>query len=83
MDDTWYVAGMIGTGSNDIVVDGAFIPEERTVSIVEMVEGRAPGSRLHAVAALPHADAPDPRARGVDADRRPGCARCCAASRSG
>ncbi|HVN36845.1 MAG TPA: acyl-CoA dehydrogenase [Myxococcota bacterium] len=47
VDDTWYVSGMIGTGSNDIVVD-AFVPEERTVSIVEMVEGRAPGSRLHA-----------------------------------
>ena len=48
VDDTWYVSGMVGTGSNDIVVDGAFIPAERTVSIVEMVEGRAPGSRLHA-----------------------------------
>ncbi|HXK23244.1 MAG TPA: acyl-CoA dehydrogenase family protein [Myxococcota bacterium] len=47
VDDTWYVSGMIGTGSNDIVVD-AFVPEERTVAIVEMVEGRAPGSRLHA-----------------------------------
>jgi len=47
VDDTWYVSGMIGTGSNDIVVDGAFIPEERSVAIIEMAEGRAPGSRLH------------------------------------
>jgi alkylation response protein AidB-like acyl-CoA dehydrogenase len=47
VDDTWYVSGMIGTGSNDIVIDGAFVPEERSVAIVEMVEGRAPGSRLH------------------------------------
>jgi alkylation response protein AidB-like acyl-CoA dehydrogenase len=48
VDDTWYVSGMIGTGSNDIVADAAFVPEERSVAIVEMVEGRAPGSRLHA-----------------------------------
>lgn len=47
VEDTWYVDGMIGTGSNDIVIDGAFIPAERSVSIVEMMEGRAPGSRLH------------------------------------
>jgi alkylation response protein AidB-like acyl-CoA dehydrogenase len=48
VEDTWYVDGMIGTGSNDIVVDGAFVPAERTVSIAEMVEGRAEGARLHA-----------------------------------
>ncbi len=48
VDDTWYVDGMVGTGSNDIVVDGAFVPAERTVQIVEMVEGRGTGARLHA-----------------------------------
>jgi alkylation response protein AidB-like acyl-CoA dehydrogenase len=48
VEDTWYVDGMIGTGSNDIVIDGAFVPEERTVSVLEMAEGRAPGARVHA-----------------------------------
>ena len=48
VDDTWYVDGMIGTGSNDSVIDGAFVPTERVTSMFEMVEGRAAGSRLHA-----------------------------------
>jgi alkylation response protein AidB-like acyl-CoA dehydrogenase len=48
VEDTWYVDGMIGTGSNDVVVDGVLVPEERTVSVLEMQEGRAPGSRIHA-----------------------------------
>jgi len=48
VDDTWYVDGMVGTGSNDIVIDGALVPEERSVSIGEMTVGQAPGSRLHA-----------------------------------
>jgi hypothetical protein len=47
VEDTWYVDGMAGTGSNDIVID-ALVAEERSVSILEMSEGRAPGSRLHA-----------------------------------
>jgi alkylation response protein AidB-like acyl-CoA dehydrogenase len=47
VEDTWYVEGMVGTGSNDIVAD-AHVPEHRAVSIQEMSQGRAPGSRLHA-----------------------------------
>jgi alkylation response protein AidB-like acyl-CoA dehydrogenase len=38
---------MIGTGSNDIVIDGAFVPKDRAVSIGDMVNGRAHGSTLH------------------------------------
>lgn len=29
IDDTWFVAGLKGTGSKDIVIDGAFVPEHR------------------------------------------------------
>lgn len=32
IDDNWFVAGLAGTGSKDIVVDGAFVPEYRTQS---------------------------------------------------
>jgi alkylation response protein AidB-like acyl-CoA dehydrogenase len=47
IDDTWYVDGMAATGSNDLVIEDVFVPEERTVNIPDMVEGRAPGSRIH------------------------------------
>jgi alkylation response protein AidB-like acyl-CoA dehydrogenase len=47
VEDTWYVDGMIGTGSNDVVIDDVYIPAERSVSMIEMGSGHAPGSRLH------------------------------------
>jgi 3-hydroxy-9,10-secoandrosta-1,3,5(10)-triene-9,17-dione monooxygenase len=47
VEDTWYVDGMSGTGSNDIVVDGAFVPDDRTAPIGAMMDGRSVGSRLH------------------------------------
>jgi alkylation response protein AidB-like acyl-CoA dehydrogenase len=33
IDDTWFVAGMKGTGSNTLVADKIFVPEHRTLSI--------------------------------------------------
>ncbi len=45
--DTWYVDGMCGTGSHDIVIHDQFVPEERSVSFLEMLSGAAPGSKLH------------------------------------
>ena len=47
VEDTWYVDGMSGTGSNDVVIEDVFIPAERSVSILETGSGHAPGSRLH------------------------------------
>jgi 3-hydroxy-9,10-secoandrosta-1,3,5(10)-triene-9,17-dione monooxygenase len=32
IDDNWHVSGLRGTGSKDIVVDGAFVPEYRSQS---------------------------------------------------
>jgi alkylation response protein AidB-like acyl-CoA dehydrogenase len=47
VEDTWHVDGMCGTGSHDIVIRDQFVPEERSVSLIEMSEGSAPGSRIH------------------------------------
>ncbi len=48
VEDTWYINGMVGTGSNDVVIDNAYVPAERSVSMLEMSNGVGPGSRLHA-----------------------------------
>jgi 3-hydroxy-9,10-secoandrosta-1,3,5(10)-triene-9,17-dione monooxygenase len=47
VDDTWHVIGLCGTGSKDIVVTDAFVPEYRTFSYREAFEIRSPGLALH------------------------------------
>jgi len=47
VEDTWYVDGMVGTGSNDVVINDVYIPAERSVSMLEMGSGHGPGSKLH------------------------------------
>ena len=42
--DAWKVVGLKGTGSQDIVVDGAFVPEHRTHRMKDATEGTNPGS---------------------------------------
>lgn len=46
--DTWHVAGLAATGSNDIVVDDAFIPDHMALTARELQFGTTPGSRIHA-----------------------------------
>lgn len=43
IEDVWHTAGMIGTGSNDIVVDGAFVPEHRTLPFANLVTNECEG----------------------------------------
>jgi alkylation response protein AidB-like acyl-CoA dehydrogenase len=47
VDDTWYVDGMLGTGSNDIVIEDRVVPEERTASMLDLGAGRGIGAELH------------------------------------
>jgi 3-hydroxy-9,10-secoandrosta-1,3,5(10)-triene-9,17-dione monooxygenase len=44
IDDTWFVAGLRGTGSKDIVVDNAFVPEHRTHRIIDGFKRVSPGN---------------------------------------
>jgi 3-hydroxy-9,10-secoandrosta-1,3,5(10)-triene-9,17-dione monooxygenase len=46
--DTWYTAGMRGTGSNDVRVEGVFVPEYRSASFVQALVGQTPGQAVHA-----------------------------------
>jgi 3-hydroxy-9,10-secoandrosta-1,3,5(10)-triene-9,17-dione monooxygenase len=48
IDDNWKVAGLCGTGSKDIVVGGAFVPEHRSQSHWDYTLGRElPGWKIN------------------------------------
>lgn len=49
IEDTWFVAGLRGTGSKDIIVDDVFVPAEHTLSMDDALTGNAPGAALHGV----------------------------------
>lgn len=44
VDDVWHMTGMAGTGSNDIVIDGAFVPDYRVTNGAEFRAGPTAGS---------------------------------------
>ena len=43
IDDVWHVTGLSGTGSNDIVIEDAFVPERRA----QPTASRIGGARVH------------------------------------
>ncbi|MPZ59418.1 MAG: flavin-dependent monooxygenase [Rhizobiales bacterium] len=45
--DTWHVAGLRGTGSHDIAVDGVFVPAYRTQSMLDNFLCRGPGQAIN------------------------------------
>lgn len=47
VEDTWFAAGMEGTGSNDMVAEDLFIPEARSESLLRMMMGRGSGTALN------------------------------------
>ncbi|MCC8936600.1 MULTISPECIES: acyl-CoA dehydrogenase family protein [Bradyrhizobium] len=53
--DTWNATGLRGTGSNDVQVTDAFVPEHMTVAVADLAGGPTPGSVVNpnALYALP------------------------------
>ena len=47
IDDVWHTDGMRATGSNDVVISDAFVPEHRLVRVADIYTGTAPGAALH------------------------------------
>ncbi|MFZ3235471.1 MAG: 3-hydroxy-9,10-secoandrosta-1,3,5(10)-triene-9,17-dione monooxygenase oxygenase subunit [Stellaceae bacterium] len=47
IDDNWHVMGLCGTGSKDIVIDGAFVPEYRTHSHRDAFALNHPGTEVN------------------------------------
>jgi 3-hydroxy-9,10-secoandrosta-1,3,5(10)-triene-9,17-dione monooxygenase len=47
VEDTWDCAGMAGTGSNDMIAEGVFVPVAFSESLLDMSVGRGSGSAWH------------------------------------
>ncbi len=47
IDDVWDTVGLRGTGSNDIVVDGVFVPEHRSLSFSDVTKCVCPGQDVN------------------------------------
>jgi len=45
--DTWDVAGLRGTGSNDVEIDDLFVPQEMTLAVADIGGGPTPGSTVN------------------------------------
>jgi 3-hydroxy-9,10-secoandrosta-1,3,5(10)-triene-9,17-dione monooxygenase len=45
--DTWFNAGLRGSGSKDIAIGEAFVPAHRAISMTDLREGTTPGSRVN------------------------------------
>ncbi len=62
IEDTWRTVGLAATGSNDIVISNALVPQHRMLDVIATRDGRAPGAeanqnhlyRLPLFACLPH-----------------------------
>ena len=46
-DDNWFVVGLCGTGSKNVVVQDAFVPLHRVVTFPELSSGTPPGAAIH------------------------------------
>jgi 3-hydroxy-9,10-secoandrosta-1,3,5(10)-triene-9,17-dione monooxygenase len=44
IDDNWHVAGLKATGSKDVVVESAFVPEHRTHRLIDGFKQASPGN---------------------------------------
>ena len=45
--DTWYCAGLRGSGSNTVALDNVFVPEHRSVSFSTLRDACSPGSQVN------------------------------------
>jgi len=47
IEDTWHVVGLSATGSNDVVIKDAFVPDHRLLDVMSTREGRTPGGQAN------------------------------------
>jgi 3-hydroxy-9,10-secoandrosta-1,3,5(10)-triene-9,17-dione monooxygenase len=49
IEDDWFVSGLSGTGSKDLILDDVFVPEYRRLSILDLAMGSTPGGKVHGI----------------------------------
>lgn len=49
IEDDWFVSGLCGTGSKDLILDNVFVPEHRRLSIMDLAAGTTPGGKAHGI----------------------------------
>ena len=47
IEDTWNVVGLTGSGSNDVLVENAFVPDHRLLDVMTTREAMSPGADHH------------------------------------
>jgi resorcinol 4-hydroxylase (FADH2) len=47
IEDNWFVSGLAGTGSKNLVVEDAFLPDHRRLSFADATSGATPGGIFH------------------------------------
>jgi 3-hydroxy-9,10-secoandrosta-1,3,5(10)-triene-9,17-dione monooxygenase len=47
IEDNWHTMGLKATGSNDVVVEGAFVPEHRTHRLIDGFKRNSPGNAVN------------------------------------
>ena len=45
--DTWYSAGLRGSGSDNVEADAVFVPEHRTVAMAGLLHAHSPGAKVN------------------------------------
>lgn len=56
IEDTWFTAGMRASGSNCVVLEDVFVPDERYVSFFGVIGGQFPGADVPGANHVTHAD---------------------------
>ena len=47
VEDNWDVMGLIGTGSNDVIIQDLFIPAHRMLTLEQALSGKPPGAAVN------------------------------------
>lgn len=47
VEDNWDVMGLVGTGSNDVLIDDLFVPSHRMLTLEQALSGKPPGAAVN------------------------------------